>query len=64
MRKGVCVAVRQKGPKSHGTRNIYTTNIWVRRPVARIQREYEESVTRFPNVPTGGEGPARAGAAS
>lgn len=44
--------------------NIYTTNIWVRRPVARIQREYEESVMRFPNVPTGGEGPARAGAAS
>lgn len=37
--------------------NIYTTNIWVQRPVTRIRREYEASVARFPNVPTGGEGP-------
>ncbi|MBL8773985.1 MAG: arylsulfatase [Phenylobacterium sp.] len=44
--------------------NIYTTNIWVRRPIARIQREYEESVARFPNVPTGGEGPVRPAGAS
>lgn len=44
--------------------NIYTTNIWVRRPVARIQRDYEESVMRYPNVPTGGDGPARPGAAA
>lgn len=40
--------------------NIYTTNIWVRRPITRIQKAYEESVERFPNVPNGGEGPRAA----
>ena len=39
--------------------NIYTTNIWVRRPVARIQREYEASVAAFPNLQAGAEGPSR-----
>lgn len=37
--------------------NISTTNLWVRRPAARIQREYAESVARFPNLTPGAEGP-------
>lgn len=37
--------------------NIYITNIWVRRPVARIQRLYDESVAKFPNLAAGAEGP-------
>jgi arylsulfatase len=41
--------------------NIYTTNIWLRRPIAQIQRAYEESVARFPNLPPGGEGPPAPG---
>jgi hypothetical protein len=38
--------------------NIYTTNIWLRRPITRIQNAYDASVVRFPNVPSGGDGPA------
>jgi arylsulfatase A-like enzyme len=38
--------------------NIYTTNIWLRRPITRIQNAYDASVLRFPNVPSGGDGPA------
>lgn len=37
--------------------NIATTNLWVRRPVARIQREYEASVAAFPNLKPGAEAP-------
>eukprot|EP01036_Dinobryon_divergens_P019532 gene19532-26674_t len=37
--------------------NIATTNLWVRRPVARIQREYEASLATFPNLRPGAEGP-------
>lgn len=42
--------------------NIGTTNIWVRRPVSKIQRAYADSVAKFPNVRPGAEGPERAAA--
>jgi arylsulfatase len=38
--------------------NIETTNVWVRRPIAKIRRAYAESVKRFPNVAPGADGPA------
>lgn len=37
--------------------NISTTNGWVRRPVSRIQREYETSLAKFPNLKSGADGP-------
>jgi len=40
--------------------NISNTNGWIRGgPVARIQRDYAESIARFPNVPPGADGPPR-----
>jgi arylsulfatase A-like enzyme len=40
--------------------NIGTTNIWVRRPVGKIRRAYEDSVAKFPNLRPGAEAPERA----
>lgn len=37
--------------------NIISTNPWVLRPVAKIQRTYQMSLTKFPNVVAGAEGP-------
>ena len=37
--------------------NISTTNGWVRRPVSRIQQEYEASLATFPNLKLGADGP-------
>jgi arylsulfatase A-like enzyme len=39
--------------------NIGTTELWVRRPVAKVQRAYEESVAKFPNLKPGAEGPTQ-----
>jgi arylsulfatase len=37
--------------------NIATTNVWVRRPVAKIRRDYADSVAKFPNLRPGADGP-------
>ncbi|MBS0333898.1 MAG: arylsulfatase [Proteobacteria bacterium] len=42
--------------------NISTTNVWVRRPIAKIRRAYAESVAKFPNLRPGGERPEPAAA--
>lgn len=43
--------------------NISTTSLWVRRPMARIQRDYAASVAKFPNLKPGAEGPPAGGQA-
>lgn len=39
--------------------NITSTNPWIRRPISKIIRSFEESVASFPNVKPGADGPSR-----